>query len=169
MSLLGRGNWLDSGDGNCVSDNVHFRYYQRFNILKRTARQPVKNSVKALMEKLLQELMDEPRSWPFKIPVDPVDVPDYFDIIKHPMGMSRHSHFSPFELSLMLFFVDFSTIQQKISSNQYKTFDSFVDDVQLVFDNCRLYNPETSIYSKNARFLDQFFQGLLAQHLKQDK
>ena len=50
------------------------------------ARQPVKNSVKALMEKILQELMEEPKGWAFLKPVDPNDVPDYFDIIKHPMG-----------------------------------------------------------------------------------
>ncbi|KAF8904446.1 hypothetical protein CPB84DRAFT_1845394 [Gymnopilus junonius] len=114
-----------------------------------TARLPVKNSVKALMEKLLQELESEPRSWAFRTPVDPLDVPDYFDIVKHPM--------------------DLSTIQHKISSNQYKAFDSFVDDVQLIFDNCRLYNPESTVYAKNARFLDQLFQSLLSKHLKQDK
>lgn len=66
-------------------------------------------------------------------------------------------------------FLDFSTIQHKISTNQYKTFDSFVDDAQLVFDNCRLYNPENTVYAKNARFMDQFFKGLLSQHWKQEE
>jgi len=65
--------------------------------------------------------------------------------------------------------MDFSTIQHKISANQYKTFDAFVDDVQLVFDNCRLYNPETTIYAKNARFMDQLFKHALSVHLKQEK
>ncbi|KDR75180.1 hypothetical protein GALMADRAFT_69959 [Galerina marginata CBS 339.88] len=111
-----------------------------------TTRQPVKNSVKALMEKLLQELIEEPKGWAFLKPVSYDDVPDYFDIVKHPM--------------------DFSTIQHKISTGQYKTFDAFVDDVQLVFDNCRLYNPETTIYAKNARFMDQFFKNSLSVHLK---
>jgi hypothetical protein len=27
-------------------------------------------------------------AWPFKDPVDPRDVPDYYDIIKDPMGKS---------------------------------------------------------------------------------
>ncbi|KAF9568007.1 Bromodomain-containing protein [Agrocybe pediades] len=111
------------------------------------ARQPVKNSVKALMEKILQELIEEPKSWAFQKPVDPNDVADYFDIIKHPM--------------------DFSTIGHKISTNQYKTFDAFVDDVQLVFDNCRLYNPETTIYAKNARHMDQQFKEILNRHLSE--
>lgn len=64
---------------------------------------------------------------------------------------------------------DFETIQFKIETNQYKTFDSFVDDVQLVFDNCRLYNPETNIYAKNARYMDQFFKTLMERHLKQNE
>ncbi len=65
-------------------------------------------------------------------------------------------------------YIDFSTIQRKVSSNQYKTFESFEDDVQLVFDNCRLFNPENTVYAKNARFMDQLFKNLLTQHLKQD-
>ncbi|KAF8973092.1 hypothetical protein BDZ97DRAFT_1648754 [Flammula alnicola] len=113
------------------------------------SRSPVKNSVKALMEKLLTELKAEPKAWPFKDPVDPADAADYLDIIKHPM--------------------DLSTVEHKISTNQYKTFDSFVDDVQLIFDNCRLYNPESNIYAKNARFMDQFFKALLNQYLKQEE
>jgi len=65
------------------------------------------------------------------------------------------------------FFVDFKTIQHKIDLNKYKSFDSFANDVQLVFDNCRQYNPETSIYAKNAKHMDAFFKKLLAQHEKQ--
>ncbi|CAA7261715.1 unnamed protein product [Cyclocybe aegerita] len=107
-----------------------------------------RNAVKTLMEQLINELVAEPKGWAFLQPVDVSDVGDYYDIVKHPM--------------------DFSTIQHKISTNQYKTFEIFVDDVQLVFDNCRLYNPETSIYAKNARHMDQFFKNLLAQHLKQE-
>ncbi|KAJ3513715.1 hypothetical protein NLJ89_g2796 [Agrocybe chaxingu] len=107
-----------------------------------------RNAVKTLMEQLISELVAEPKGWAFLQPVDVSDVGDYYDIVKHPM--------------------DFSTIQHKISTNQYKTFEIFVDDVQLVFDNCRLYNPETSIYAKNAKHMDQFFKNLLAQHLKQE-
>ena len=57
-------------------------------------------------------------------------------------------------------------IQDKVAKNRYKTFESFEDDVQLVFDNCRLYNAEHTIYAKNARFMDQFFKNLLTQYLK---
>lgn len=50
------------------------------------ARQPVKSTVKALIEKLLADLIAEPRAWAFQHPVDPIDVPDYFDVVKQPMG-----------------------------------------------------------------------------------
>jgi histone acetyltransferase len=113
------------------------------------ARSPVKNSVKNMMEQILKELKDEPKAWAFLKPVSRDDAIDYYDIIKNPM--------------------DFETIQFKIETNQYKTFDSFVDDVQLVFDNCRLYNPETNIYAKNARYMDQFFKTLMERHLKQNE
>jgi histone acetyltransferase len=63
-------------------------------------------------------------------------------------------------------FIDFKTIQQKIDLNEYKTFDAFVEDVQLIFDNCRQYNPESSIYAKNARHMDGFFKKLLTKHEK---
>ncbi|KAH9485109.1 Histone acetyltransferase gcn5 [Psilocybe cubensis] len=50
------------------------------------ARGPVKPSTRTTMEKILAELIEEPRSWAFRDPVDPADVADYFDVIKHPMG-----------------------------------------------------------------------------------
>lgn len=34
-----------------------------------------------------QALSDHPDAWPFKDPVDARDVPDYYDIIKDPIGM----------------------------------------------------------------------------------
>jgi len=36
--------------------------------------------------------------------------------------------------------MDFGTIKQKLSTNLYKDFDSFNEDVELVFSNCILYN-----------------------------
>jgi histone acetyltransferase len=129
------------------------------------ARQPVKSTVKALMEKLLADLIAEPKAWAFQHPVDPIDVSDYFDVVKQPMGTCViNVHCSYLRES-----ADFSTIQRKISTNQYKTFDAFVDDAQLVFDNCRLYNPEHTVYAKNARFMDQFFKDLLNQHWQREK
>lgn len=35
---------------------------------------------------------DHPDAWPFKEPVDARDVPDYYDIIKDPMGKFNVLH-----------------------------------------------------------------------------
>ena len=34
----------------------------------------------------LQSMNEHPDAWPFKDPVDSRDVPDYYDIIKDPIG-----------------------------------------------------------------------------------
>lgn len=39
------------------------------------------------LEDLVQELMRCEESWPFMNPVRKVDVPDYHDIVKHPMDL----------------------------------------------------------------------------------
>lgn len=35
---------------------------------------------------LMKSMQDHVDAWPFKEPVDARDVPDYYDIIKDPMG-----------------------------------------------------------------------------------
>lgn len=52
------------------------------------SRSPVKNSVKALMEKILSELIAEPKGWAFRVPVDTNELVDYLDFVKSPMGTS---------------------------------------------------------------------------------
>ena len=58
----------------------------------------------------------------FHEPVDPVvwNVPDYPKIIKTPM--------------------DFGTVKQKLSNNEYLRIEQFLEDMNLVFDNCMKYN-----------------------------
>jgi bromodomain-containing protein 2 len=58
----------------------------------------------------------------FHKPVDPVElgILDYHDIVKHPM--------------------DFSTIKRKLNNNVYTNCKEFTEDMNLVFNNCILYN-----------------------------
>ncbi|CDW71912.1 bromodomain containing protein [Stylonychia lemnae] len=90
-------------------------------------------------KRMIQSLWKHQNSWIFYEPVDPVklNIHDYFEIIKQPM--------------------DLSTIKQKLSNNQYDKMYEFLTDVQLMFDNCILYNGEStqvSILCKTVR--DEF-------------
>lgn len=77
-------------------------------------------------KRLMNNLWKHPNCWLFYEPVDPqkLNVSDYFDIIKHPM--------------------DFGSIKMNLQNNKYLKMQDFLDDVQLTFDNCLLYNGENS-------------------------
>ena len=62
----------------------------------------------------------------FTSPVDPValNIPQYFTIIKEPM--------------------DISTIEKKINENSYSAVQQIVDDFDLMFNNCFLFNGPVS-------------------------
>jgi Transcription factor involved in chromatin remodeling, contains bromodomain len=51
---------------------------------------------------------------------------DYPILIKHPM--------------------DLGTIKKKLKTNKYKNITDFLDDIQLVWNNCKLYNQEGSVF-----------------------
>ncbi|KAI6121433.1 hypothetical protein F5141DRAFT_1211118 [Pisolithus sp. B1] len=76
--------------------------------------------------------------WAFLNPVNGEEVVDYYDVIKRPM--------------------DLSTMEHKLNTNQYSNMKTFIDDTQLIFDNCRLYNPEGSVYVKHAAKLERFMK-----------
>ncbi|KAL0867147.1 hypothetical protein Bca101_046265 [Brassica carinata] len=92
----------------------------------------------ALMRVLLKTMQDHSDAWPFKEPVDRLDVPDYYDIIKDP--------------------IDLKTIAKRVESEQYYvTLDMFVADARRMFNNCRTYNSPDTIYYKCATRLETHF------------
>ena len=50
--------------------------------------------------------------------------------------------------------MDMRTIDQNIKSNRYKSVDSFMTDVRLMFNNCRTYNEEGSDIYNDANTLE---------------
>ncbi|KAI8585824.1 Bromodomain-containing protein, partial [Geranomyces variabilis] len=88
---------------------------------------------------MLSELCKHASAWPFKTPVDPVLVgaPDYFDVVKRPM--------------------DLSTVERKLASHQYSEVQDFADDVQLMLNNCFLYNPPTNTVHQLGKSLEGYF------------
>ncbi|KAJ3936515.1 MAG: Bromodomain-containing protein [Lentinula lateritia] len=100
------------------------------------------------MDRLLKDLQEHNQAWPFLKPVTAEDVPDYHDIVLKPM--------------------DFSTMEHKLDNNQYQTVEDFVSDARLVFDNCRLYNLEDSVYHKCANTLEKFVNEQLKERIKRE-
>ncbi|KAN0064561.1 histone acetyltransferase [Thecaphora frezii] len=100
------------------------------------SRRPKRGPHFAVMRHILVELNGHGSAWPFVNPVNTEEVTDYLDVIKNPM--------------------DLSTMEAKLENNQYANVDELVKDAQLIFDNCRKYNPASSPYAKSATKLEKF-------------
>ncbi|KAI5190506.1 histone acetyltransferase [Nematocida sp. AWRm77] len=97
-----------------------------------------KGSLQELLLYLCEELKGHNTAWPFMVPVNPKDVQDYHTVVKHPM--------------------DLSTIERKILSGEYVSFDEMDRDVQLIISNCYKYNAPGTQYVKCAKSLNDFYQ-----------
>lgn len=106
------------------------------------SRRPKRGPHHNLMRHIVVELCNHPAAWPFTNPVNAQDVPDYYEFIKEPM--------------------DLSTMETKLEKNQYASLEDLLHDANLIFDNCRLYNPPTSVYAKSANRLDKFVKDSLS-------
>ncbi|XP_028249800.1 bromodomain adjacent to zinc finger domain protein 2B-like isoform X2 [Parambassis ranga] len=86
---------------------------------------------------LLAELEAHRDAWPFLTPVNLKAVPGYRKVIKRPM--------------------DFSTIKEKLSNNQYLNLEMFIIDMNLVFDNCEKFNEDNSEIGRAGHNMRRFF------------
>eukprot|EP00770_Monocercomonoides_exilis_P009161 MONOS_9114.1-p1 / transcript=MONOS_9114.1 / gene=MONOS_9114 / organism=Monocercomonoides_exilis_PA203 / gene_product=unspecified product / transcript_product=unspecified product / location=Mono_scaffold00366:735-1860(-) / protein_length=268 / sequence_SO=supercontig / SO=protein_coding / is_pseudo=false len=77
------------------------------------------------MAHFVRELLSNPNTTPFSAPVDPVrsGAKNYFDIVENPR--------------------DLGTIRVQIEKGEYKHFEEITNDITLVWENCRKYNPKT--------------------------
>ena len=110
--------------------------------LKKLKEIPKSKNFKESCLKVLAPLVAHQSAWPFLQPVKKEEVPDYFDIIAHPM--------------------DFQTIKDKISNNEYTNKKSFEADVMLVFANAKQYNTKNTIFYKSAEIMEQYARNQLA-------
>ncbi|CAD8089289.1 unnamed protein product [Paramecium sonneborni] len=104
-------------------------------------------------KKVLQILWKAKGAQLFHNPVDEkkYGINDYYDIVKKPM--------------------DFGTVKQKLNTNQYKNCKEFYTDINLVFDNCILYNGSENEVGQiglalKQEFLNQVEQTGLKKHLQ---
>ncbi len=89
---------------------------------------------------LLQIIKKSPFSIFFRFPVDPIrdGLPTYLDEIKEPM--------------------DLSTMEKKVNQAAYSTMGEFASDVQLIFANCRQFNPPGTEPCQHADELEKMWR-----------
>lgn len=71
----------------------------------------------------------------FSEPVDPEELPDYFDVIENPM--------------------DFGTIRKKLENGDYVSLEQLEKDVLLVCSNAMSYNASSTVYYRQARSIQE--------------
>ncbi|KAK3816323.1 MAG: histone acetyltransferase [Benniella sp.] len=106
-------------------------------------RVPVHGPYYNAMKHIVAELIKDASSWPFLHPVDVEAVTDYYSYIKDPM--------------------DLSTLESNVDADVYETLDDFAKDCKKIFDNCRLYNGESTPYVKCANKLEKVFKDKLKE------
>ncbi|XP_065336082.1 transcription initiation factor TFIID subunit 1 [Cloeon dipterum] len=83
-------------------------------------------------------------SWPFQKPVNKKLVKDYYEIIKCPM--------------------DLETVAKKVKSHKYHKCQEFIADIELIYNNCVLYNGMDSHFTHKAGVLVEISKKLLAEY-----
>ncbi|KAG1355349.1 cat eye syndrome critical region protein 2 [Cocos nucifera] len=90
---------------------------------------------KKLLVFILDRLQKKDGYSVFSEPVDPKELPDYHEVIKHPM--------------------DFGTVRKKLSSGAYANLEQFEKDVFLISSNAMRYNAPDTIYHRQARSIHE--------------
>ncbi|KAI8549066.1 hypothetical protein RHMOL_Rhmol07G0322200 [Rhododendron molle] len=71
----------------------------------------------------------------FSEPVDPDELPDYHEVIDHPM--------------------DFQTVRKKLDEDRYSNLEEFEADVFLICSNAMEYNASDTVYFRQARTIQE--------------
>ncbi|KAJ4975708.1 hypothetical protein NE237_000814 [Protea cynaroides] len=90
---------------------------------------------KKLLELIVDKLQKKDTYGVYAEPVDPEELPDYHDVIEHPM--------------------DFGTLRKKLANGDYSTLEQFESDVFLICTNAMQYNAPETIYFKQARSIQE--------------
>jgi len=90
---------------------------------------------KKSLELILDKLQKKDIYGVYAEPVDPEELPDYHDMIEHPM--------------------DFSTVRKKLANGSYSTLEELESDVLLICSNAMQYNSSDTVYYKQARTIQE--------------
>jgi histone acetyltransferase len=108
------------------------------------AREPRRGRHFNMCRVFLYQIENHKQAWPFVKPVDKDEVPDYYKTIISPM--------------------DFSTMEERLEQGFYTTPKLFIDDLKLIFSNCRSYNDAATIYFKCAVKLEKYMWTLVQEN-----
>eukprot|EP00051_Salpingoeca_urceolata_P021939 m.350950 g.350950 ORF g.350950 m.350950 type:complete len:1297 (-) comp19894_c0_seq3:68-3958(-) len=136
-----RGSGTDGDDEEGDNDTVEkVKKAAMFNSSSRDSRQH--QDLKACTA-ILRQLTRHHDSWPFLVPVNPKQCPDYADFVDTPM--------------------DLETVRGKLDSLAYPDAAAFAKDIRLIFSNCRKYNAEESDAGQAGLALGKLFESLYGQ------
>ncbi|KAL6121616.1 hypothetical protein NUSPORA_01444 [Nucleospora cyclopteri] len=120
-------------------------YFKDLPLTIKKEQKKVKRTVKPIPREMedyeaaviIMNEIDKPKNkkvtWCFCHPVSDEEAPGYSSIVKQPM--------------------DLSTVRNKLEMRVYSNLEEFIRDLQLIVDNCKLYNPENSdIYKLGIEF-----------------
>ncbi|KAL7917969.1 histone acetyltransferase GCN5-like protein [Trichoderma austrokoningii] len=100
------------------------------------AREPRHGPHFAELRRFLYQIQNHKQAWPFILPVNKDEVPDYYNVITTPM--------------------DLSTMEERLLHDYYVAPKDLVNDLKLIFSNCRQYNDATTVYTKCAVKLEKY-------------
>ncbi|KAK1279256.1 Transcription factor GTE12 [Acorus gramineus] len=102
-------------------------------LLKTQPRTPLPD--RKTLELILDKLQKKDIYGVYAEPVDPEELPDYYDVIEHPM--------------------DFGTVRRNLNRSAYSNLEQLESDVFLICTNAMQYNAPHTIYFKQARSIQE--------------
>ncbi|XP_076951264.1 uncharacterized protein LOC143624531 [Bidens hawaiensis] len=126
-----------SGSGNVAVDNQGEKILKAMDALHGS---PLSGPTTPLPDKkllvfILDRLQKKDTHAVFSEPVDPDELPDYHEVIKHPM--------------------DFGTVRSKLDGGRYANLEELESDVYLICSNAMQYNSSDTVYFRQARAIQE--------------
>jgi hypothetical protein len=103
-------------------------------------RKEINEETKKNLIKIIQSILNDPQSYEFSFPVDfkKYNILDYPLIIKYPS--------------------DLNTVKNKLNENKYNSIQECLNDIQLIWDDCKTFNPPQSEFVKMANHCEKLFR-----------
>ena len=110
---------------------------------------PISKEEKTKFNNILDTLLNDHYAYIFKEPVDYVGLglTDYLDVVKNPM--------------------DLGTVKAKLINENYNSYQDVIDDLNLIWANCKLYNLQGSDIYLTAVHMEKTCKKLLEKNFKE--